>query len=601
MNRNEIIPISEVNLNISEMVDKIYIGPQGELLQKISNFNESFGNGIDVIRITNKFRFRPGTYDKLKTAYTKYALRFNMKPRGIYSLRDRIQQYAQWRGRQFWSDACEIESRMWQQRNRDNSWVDNTELIAEKWNEERNAFISRQEEFNSQYPENNLLIGLPQYSVNDSDQWNNMKIWTYLSIKDVAITVHTGVDEIIGVIPWGDIDLKWSFNFFIYLNAACSNNSNMNGYSGLGNPNAKLSSLYKGISHPYVSRRYSYNSINDDWINNTCTGDMDSNIRTAIKSKDYDALRVLCTNWLTRYHIPNTNPLNRIHICFHGFPEEAHTKLMTLRRSDNRSRSESFDPTEYMRTCTWKGIKSADLNHCIDDYGIYSDSNEISTENPCDNCQFKSDYSYAMDNGTVVNYDACSFPKIIEYNDPETDEECQWEAGILLLMCRSLLQNSAGSQHMLGNEVNFPVLQDSTMVKDLIDPNAELDNVLECNPEINLEYFWWKTRTNYPGNHIDVLDFIFKTRLWEEVMDQLLFIHYGEEENRCEDDHEDAYTFRNEHETFSIEELQRLLTETEAIHAGQSTNIPEINMTPEERVIAWAARNGSAINIGESR
>ena len=36
MNQNYIILMSEVNLDIDEMVDKIYIGPQGELLQKIS-------------------------------------------------------------------------------------------------------------------------------------------------------------------------------------------------------------------------------------------------------------------------------------------------------------------------------------------------------------------------------------------------------------------------------------------------------------------------------------------------------------------------------------------------------------------------------------
>ena len=608
MNRSEIIPMSEVNLDIGEMVDKIYIGPQGELLQKINNFNEFFGSGKDVIKITNKFRFRPGTYDKLKTAYSNHALRFDMKPRGIYSLRDRIQQYGQWRGREFWSNACEIESRMWQQRNRDNNWVDNTELITEKWNEEKVAFTANQAEFNLQYPENDLLIGLSQYTLNDSDQWNNMKIWIYLKIKDIVITVRTGIDEVIGVIPWGDIDLKWSFNFFSYLNVACRDNVNLNGYTGLGNPNARLFPLYKGISHPYVSRRYNYDSSLDDWRNNTCTGDMDSNLRTAIKSKDYSALRVLCTNWLTRYHIPNTNPLNRIHSCFHGFPEGAHTKLMTLRR-DSNNRLGSFNPIDYMQSCTWKGQKSAEIEHSIDEWGVYRDSNDTNTENACDNCQFKSDYSYAMDDGSIVDYNACSFPKTMTYNDPETEEECQWEAGLLLLMCRNLLQNSSGGQYMLSNEGNFPIPQDNEMVKDLLHPNAELDNVLECNPDINLEYFWWKTRTRYPGSHLDVLDFIFKTRLWQEVMDDLLILHYGYEEDRMEDDHDAAYAFREEHAMRSIRELQAILKEEEARNAGWrslsgsvvgNSEINE-NMTPEERVIAWAARNGSAINIGESR
>ena len=606
MNRSEIIPMSEVDLDIDEMVDKIYIGPQGELLRRIDNFNRSYSDGPDIIKITNKFRFKPGTYDKIKAAYTKFALKFNMKPRGIYSLRDRIHQYAQWRGRQFWSDACEIESRMWQQRNRDNNWVDNTDLIAEKWNEERDAFTTKQAEFNAQYPQSILSVGLPQLSVNNPDQWSNMKIWIHLKIKDIVITVRTGVDEVIGVIPWGDIDLKWSFSFFTYLNATCRGDDFLNSYSGLGNPNARIFPLYKGTTHPYVSRRYNYDSQHNDWISNTCTGDMDSNLRTAIKSKDYPALRILCTNWLSRYHIPNTNPLNRIHACFHGFPEGAHTKLMTLRR-ESSNRLGSFNPIDYMQNCTWKSQKNVEMEHSIDEWGVYVGSDDTNTENACDNCQFKSDYSYAMDDGTIMNYDACSFPKIMTYNDPETEEECQWEAGILLLMCRNLLQNPTGTQHMLSNEGNFEIPRNNDEEENLIHPNVQFEHVLECNPDINLEYFWWKTRVRYPGSHLDVLDFIFKTQLWQEAMENLLILHYGYEEDRMEDDHDAAYAFREEHEMCSIEELQTILKEEQAMNSALNESAAvgnsEINenMTPEERVIAWAARNGSAINIGESQ
>ena len=173
-------------------------------------------------------------------------------------------------------------------------------------------------------------------------------------------------------------------------------------------------------------------------------------------------------------------------------------------------------------------------------------------------------------------------------------------------MCRNLLQNQSGTQYMLSNEVNFEILNDEG---NLIHPNVQFEHVLECNPDINLEYFWWKTRTRYPGGHLDVLDFIFKTRLWQEVMDDLLILHYGYEEDRMEDDHDAAYAFREEHGAYSIEELQVMLKEEEARNAEQTLSGSVVvgnseineNMTPEERVIAWAARNGSAINIGESR
>ena len=76
------VDIESFNYNVSDMVNSIYIGPQGELLEKIDDFNGKFGSNIGV---TRSFTLKPGGYDSIKEAYNKWVLRYDLKPRGLSS------------------------------------------------------------------------------------------------------------------------------------------------------------------------------------------------------------------------------------------------------------------------------------------------------------------------------------------------------------------------------------------------------------------------------------------------------------------------------------------------------------------------------------
>ena len=65
----EIIPLRNVEIDIKDMVDKVFIGPQGDLLRKVKEFNDCFAQGKECIRVTNKWRFKPGVYPAVKEAY----------------------------------------------------------------------------------------------------------------------------------------------------------------------------------------------------------------------------------------------------------------------------------------------------------------------------------------------------------------------------------------------------------------------------------------------------------------------------------------------------------------------------------------------------
>ena len=50
------VDIENFNYNVSSMVDSIYIGPQGELLEILERFNNAYGSKIGV---TKSFTLKP--------------------------------------------------------------------------------------------------------------------------------------------------------------------------------------------------------------------------------------------------------------------------------------------------------------------------------------------------------------------------------------------------------------------------------------------------------------------------------------------------------------------------------------------------------------
>ena len=67
------------------------IGPQGNLLDKLAAFNikHILPDNEDPLKVTKKWRWAPGTYDRVKTAYTRKVLQWHRRPRHMHSLFER--------------------------------------------------------------------------------------------------------------------------------------------------------------------------------------------------------------------------------------------------------------------------------------------------------------------------------------------------------------------------------------------------------------------------------------------------------------------------------------------------------------------------------
>jgi len=586
----EIIPLRNVEIDIQNMVDKVFIGPQGDLLRKVKDFNDCFAQGKECIRITNKWRFKPGVYPAVKDAYNIYVNKFGMKPRGLYSLRDRIHDYS-YQGRQFWAKATEIEQDMWRFRQNNNTWVDNAPLIEESWQNAKDHFIPKIDEFNENHPEFNLRVGLNSEAIEESGEWGHLRMYTMMDINEITIQVHR-LSNICAEIPWGDITLRWSTNFWDMLNALCNADGNtevLHDNSNLfcRNPHAKITPMYEGMDHPFVSSHRSYyDSDIDSFISNVCVGDLDSSLRSSVRRFDYEATAMIAKRWLSNYHIPNTNPLNRISKCFYGLPEIANSQLLMAGRPEGHI----FNPDAEMSRCYWSNIVANKRSAEINVNGTL-ESPAVFEFSPCDNCQFKDGYAYAQENGDVKHYKPCASYARMEYRDPVTEDDCIIEAALMIFMCRNIIQEDSYNPYVGGRASEIPITYPPDC-KDLIHENAYIENILERNPDIYLPHFWTRTMQSISIDVEDILDRLFLGSLWQDTYNEWEEINFGDgggEQHAIED-------FACDHEHLSIPELRELIEQ----HRNTVANVPDV-LSDEERVIAWAARNGSAINIGESR
>ena len=68
MTEPNLIDITEIDIDINDVAERLFLGPQGALIEQIENFNTRYGRHIqgDIIKITKGFKFKPGGKKILK-------------------------------------------------------------------------------------------------------------------------------------------------------------------------------------------------------------------------------------------------------------------------------------------------------------------------------------------------------------------------------------------------------------------------------------------------------------------------------------------------------------------------------------------------------
>ena len=583
MTEPEIIPIEDMDLDVKRAADELFLGPQAQLVEKIQNFNTRYSqycSSDSIIQINKKYGLKPGTYDKIKEVHANYCLGYRSKPKDMWTLEYRMNR-DRWRQRDFWRSAIAIQTDMYSLKHSDAGWQDNVEIVEEFWNDLKERIPGEVQDALSVFTNDNVNIGIQLSNVENSDLWSGIRIIIEVFTSDINMQVIHQEEEIANY-SWGNVATKWSIPLWKYINNWCEGGIQSRTNYSINNPKAKIYPKYPKMRHPYISNNNSYTRVEGSWINNTCTGDLQSDLKEAVWSLDINAICALSRSWLSRYHIPRTNPLNRIEHCHYGWEIGMDEKIWKHR---------DISPEGMMLQCKWPDVFSS------------LDNNTDDENNACDECQFKEGYAYLIDS-TVISDDA-AYPgqrvievepchrAIVEYECLETDEDIIAEACLMHIMCCSVLRNMPtesleGIDYMLSEQNRFPV-------------DANLETIYRLNPEFNFSNAFRSEQLNWSvRGHIDLLDIVFDTRIWHDLVDEYIELH-GLDESDAEDA---SYDLRNEsieriREMIDRERQRRLTRDTiwpvEEITLEEGT--PFDPLTTEEQAIRWATQHGRTINI----
>ena len=428
------VDIENFSYDVSSMVDSIYVGPQGELLETLEQFNHNYGSAIGV---TKSFTLKPGGYDQIKQAYNRWVLRHDMKPRGIRSLFDRIDQY-QWRANGFKNQILAIEDQMKRLKAGGMRWQDNTDQFIVEFDKLKASIISILEVTREMYPNVSIetkIIPVAQIinyrhrhgsserscfpNTMFAEEPTDFVIILYIKIKNADMTVHVmDEDETMNqyTIPMDDVYIASGTYMLPLISRHWGRTTPIE-----GRPSNILSYFMESLylsemgrsSHPYMSRptdKYYWNLGGPVYSSNVCTGNMGSDIRQSLLNNEIMAHIVQLITWVTNYYVPQTYPLNRINM-MRRFGDNIH--FVQWRNDLNSISTTVFEPQSgdgNMEGCSYPShMHSNVMNYArgsMDGYArnvfLPGDTeynlrleeyyNAVNLEDmPCNGCSFKSE------------------------------------------------------------------------------------------------------------------------------------------------------------------------------------------------------------------
>ena len=352
------VDIESFNYDVSDMVNSIYIGPQGDLLEKIDDFNGKFGSNIAV---TKSFTLKPGGYDEIKQAYNRWVLRYDLKPRGISSLFNRIRDYS-WRSSMFKTELLRIERQMKDLKVSGLRWQDNTDDLVVELDRMKENIVNGIEVAKELYPDVDVSVKILPTEVNrlsleqrrrnygrqafpdiasDANNATDFIVTYYIHMHNVVMKTHIlNEDETINTYntPCGDLIIVSGSYLLPMVSRNWGNTELSNSMITNGQYSYFLDVVYldkmKLNRHPYVGTatdRYAWDLDATTNSYNICQGNMSSDIKSTMINGQVEAHITHIVTWLTNYYVPQTNPLNRIHMLRYigrsklhsGFSEES--------------------------------------------------------------------------------------------------------------------------------------------------------------------------------------------------------------------------------------------------------------------------------------
>jgi len=334
------VPLKDFVVDLKQLVDNIHIGPQGDLLRSLESYNNTYGTNLQLNR---QFNFKPGAYNDIKKAYGRNVLRWDMKPRGLHSIFDRIGRF-QWRYRHFKQQTLELEMQIRNIKTLGIGWQDNTEDLEEEYGKLLERIDKEIATINKLYPDVTIepyVAGMTRTT--NSRGYNGNGSSGYLNVVDVDSptsvnfmlifkTIFTNETMFVQQICFDDEgstkvkeDLIPTNNVLMVYTGVHLFTLLANLWKRDGDVIANRNGLSFAIGclffdnmllnrHPYIGETHDkykmeLDGIDDFHFQHICRGNMSGELSSTLLNMQLSAHITHIKTWLYTYYIPQTNPL----------------------------------------------------------------------------------------------------------------------------------------------------------------------------------------------------------------------------------------------------------------------------------------------------
>ena len=299
------IRIQEYNPNLTEIAERVLLGPQADILEKINQFNNYYQTNL---KCTKMFRWSPGVSQQVKEAYERFILRWDMKYGGVEQFFKRIEN-RDYTHKNMARMLNDINNRMSGLRREGLSMQDNGDLVAE-------AFINTKEHILKELKLLEEVIDSSKFLINIYIEENDEGIDYYV----IKIVMRDYIMEVVddhgklADIPLYPVALECKFSVFDHINMTCSGRDRTGNVQYYGEYMAPSDTL----KFTFIAN-WNHNSSNGMRI--VCLGGLDGDIKGATYRFNITGLAILLEQWIGRFHKDKTQPHNQPNKLFFGAPK----------------------------------------------------------------------------------------------------------------------------------------------------------------------------------------------------------------------------------------------------------------------------------------
>ena len=342
--------------NIQDIVERIALGPQEEVIGLIDNLNMRWATDF---RCTPTFRWQPGFYKKLKEEAGKIS-NVNIQKNKVSTYKNQIQN-GRWNIDQFLTKIEEIDTKLYYLRNSGIIFQDNTEDVIRVIGEYKDKIEETLQPALELYPTMNISVrhGLHVngYHNRRSLMGTNHAITFHIYISDVNMNINIGGETV--NVPMGELDIIISVDLIKNVMNRIRNAPITQGFQGSGHTNPWNGDIFhpqeQQILFPYISdNRWNQEQLDVTFaegdnipskFHNVCFGNFDTELRKAAWTGDMLALCTYLVSWTKNFNVGSTGPLNGYDKMFHGIWPEMETEVW--QSTGNMGRTSRTDNCRY--------------------------------------------------------------------------------------------------------------------------------------------------------------------------------------------------------------------------------------------------------------